>query len=381
MVEDINRFELSDGNKEMTGLYEEIYKLVSHLVANRDKSRFKILKTIILNLCRDPNNEKLRTLKFSNENIRDFLLDSCVCDFVIHILKFTFEDFDGTKTLRLYGEFDKQLFNESYNYLSFLGEEIDLPETNKRTCLGNSSNTQPVDSINEITKSNKSSLQANDSNKPSPSTLDILKNTSNIRIENSQKYDPLPNKPLDIKDILKSTSHMRIKNPDNPQHSNISTLSDYAFVNRNNPPKHGHYNVNESIIPSKDSSDGDLIGKQCLHYTNEFRKKNGLGEVKWDPTIWAVCLPHSRNMATGKEKFSHNGFNARINSLPNGFQSACENIFMCSGGGDIARMAVNGWINSPGHRKNLLSNSTYCAIASYQNNYGEYYVTQIFVNR
>ena len=44
-------------------------------------------------------------------------------------------------------------------------------------------------------------------------------------------------------------------------------------------------------------------------------------------------------------------------------------------------MAVNGWINSPGHKKNLMSNTTHCAIAVYQNNSGAYYFTQIFTRK
>ena len=55
---------------------------------------------------------------------------------------------------------------------------------------------------------------------------------------------------------------------------------------------------------------------------------------------------------------------------------------MCSGyGSAIADMAVNGWINSPGHRKNMLAANTHCAIATYRNVYGEYYLTQIFVRK
>ncbi len=42
-------------------------------------------------------------------------------------------------------------------------------------------------------------------------------------------------------------------------------------------------------------------------------------------------------------------------------------------------MAVEGWINSPGHRKNLLSATTDSAIAVYKNNDGAYYLTQIFM--
>ena len=39
---------------------------------------------------------------------------------------------------------------------------------------------------------------------------------------------------------------------------------------------------------------------------------------------------------------------------------------------------VDGWSDSPGHRKNLLSNTTHCAIASYRTSSGSYYLTRKF---
>ncbi len=44
---------------------------------------------------------------------------------------------------------------------------------------------------------------------------------------------------------------------------------------------------------------------------------------------------------------------------------------------DPCEGAVVGWINSPGHRKNLLSASNICAIAVYCH-YGNFYFTQLF---
>lgn len=41
---------------------------------------------------------------------------------------------------------------------------------------------------------------------------------------------------------------------------------------------------------------------------------------------------------------------------------------------DPVEIAVNGWINSLGHRKNMLSNSNICGIAVYVK-YGRYYFT------
>ena len=88
-------------------------------------------------------------------------------------------------------------------------------------------------------------------------------------------------------------------------------------------------------------------------------------------------------MGDGKVPFGHKGFNDRIKQFPFYYSLACENVFMCQGYSEysIAEMAVNGWINSPGHRKNLLSNTNLCAIATYRTSSGAYYLTQMFARK
>ena len=47
------------------------------------------------------------------------------------------------------------------------------------------------------------------------------------------------------------------------------------------------------------------------------------------------------------------------------------------GHADAVQTAVTGWINSPGHRKNMLATNTVCGIAVYCK-YGHFYFTQLF---
>ena len=62
---------------------------------------------------------------------------------------------------------------------------------------------------------------------------------------------------------------------------------------------------------------------------------------------------------------------------------ACENVFTGFGYREyaVAPAAVNGWINSLGHKKNLLSDTTHCAIATFITIRGEYYLTQMFARK
>lgn len=85
-------------------------------------------------------------------------------------------------------------------------------------------------------------------------------------------------------------------------------------------------------------------------------------------------MEHSKNMAEGKVPVGHAGFNERMRQVPFFVRSFAENVAYNYNCGDAVEVAVKGWINSPGHRKNLLSNSNICGIAVYCH-YGRYYFT------
>ena len=82
-------------------------------------------------------------------------------------------------------------------------------------------------------------------------------------------------------------------------------------------------------------------------------------------------------MAEGKVAFGHDGFNERMQKVPFFVRSFSENVAYNSNCGDPVEVAVKGWINSPGHRKNMLSKSNMCGIGVYVS-YGRYYFTQLF---
>jgi uncharacterized protein YkwD len=124
--------------------------------------------------------------------------------------------------------------------------------------------------------------------------------------------------------------------------------------------------------------DVDRIGKEALKYTNEFRAKHGLPPLKWSQPIANIGKKHSKDMGDGKVPFGHEGFNKRVKEYPVPPQSAAENVAWNSNVSDVARVAVDGWIKSPGHRKNLLSNHTYCGIGVYRNSSNAFYLTQLF---
>jgi uncharacterized protein YkwD len=79
-------------------------------------------------------------------------------------------------------------------------------------------------------------------------------------------------------------------------------------------------------------------------------------------------------MAHGRVPFGHDGFQVRSQKVPFFKRAFAENVAYNMGMGDPVEVAVRGWINSPGHRKNMLSNCNLCGIGVYAYA-GRYYFT------
>ena len=94
---------------------------------------------------------------------------------------------------------------------------------------------------------------------------------------------------------------------------------------------------------------------QILAETNAFRARNGKPALKLDAAISRVSQAWSQRMAdTGT--FEHNP--AFAEQMPAGWRGVAENI----AAGYAASEVVQGWIDSPGHRANLLGSYTHIGI-------------------
>jgi uncharacterized protein YkwD len=86
-------------------------------------------------------------------------------------------------------------------------------------------------------------------------------------------------------------------------------------------------------------------------------------------------------MATGATAFGHDGFEQRIANLTTVFGNipgAAENVAF---GNLDAEQVVNGWIKSPGHRKNMLGDFDRIGIGSAHSSKDPriIYFTQVFI--
>ena len=126
------------------------------------------------------------------------------------------------------------------------------------------------------------------------------------------------------------------------------------------------------------SSIADLE-KAVNQQINQYRASKKLPPLSVDSRITKQARIHSENMASGKVKFSHDGFDGRAKAIAILYQSVAENVAYNMGFSDPVRNAVDGWIKSDGHRKNMEGQFNLTGIGIAKNAKGEYYFTQLFV--
>jgi uncharacterized protein YkwD len=95
----------------------------------------------------------------------------------------------------------------------------------------------------------------------------------------------------------------------------------------------------------------DDFEQEVLRLTNEFREENGLAPLANDSRLNAAAEDWSQTMAVD-DSFVHSALPEQIEEF--GYEPAAwaENI---AGGYPTPESVVNGWINSEGHRANMLS--------------------------
>ena len=118
--------------------------------------------------------------------------------------------------------------------------------------------------------------------------------------------------------------------------------------------------------------------KQILDLTNIIREKHNLGMLSWDPDTAKVAKQHSKEMYE-KQYFAHESpslgdLGDRLKKAKVDYQLAGENIAANYTDGPAA---VEGWLNSKGHREALLEKDfSFLGVGVYQK-----YYTQNFIAR
>jgi uncharacterized protein YkwD len=123
-----------------------------------------------------------------------------------------------------------------------------------------------------------------------------------------------------------------------------------------------------------------FLEQQTHARINAYRSSIGIAGLRWNESIAEQARRHSRDMASGASPFGHDGFDGRMHELVKSvmWTSVAENVFMLLNLPDPAAVAVNGWIDSPGHRQNIEGEYDMTGIGVARAEDGSLYFTQIF---
>lgn len=120
---------------------------------------------------------------------------------------------------------------------------------------------------------------------------------------------------------------------------------------------------------------------KIFELTNEERKKKDAAPLKLNPALSKIARAHSENMAK-QGKTTHTlddkDFDDRVREAGYKFSALAENVGS-GGNGASLEMIMKAWMDSEGHRTNLL-NTDYSesGVGLARDEAGRIYVTQIF---
>jgi len=126
---------------------------------------------------------------------------------------------------------------------------------------------------------------------------------------------------------------------------------------------------------NNNSTPSDSVEAEVHRLVNEHRTGIGLSALEWNETIAVECRQHSEEMAN-TNSLNHDGFNERINKIGEtiSWSWAGENVAY----NYSAEAVVIAWLNSPGHKSNIESNSNLTGVGVAYDG-GTIYFTQIFI--
>ena len=131
---------------------------------------------------------------------------------------------------------------------------------------------------------------------------------------------------------------------------------------------------------TKNASFSDLEG-EILAHVNKYRRSIGLSRLQMNPVITTEAEKHSSNMASKRSGFSHAGFSSRVKRISKELGSVSQSAENVAFGYTSAKDVVNGWLHSPGHKKNIEGSYKLTGIGVAKDRTGTLFFTQLFVTK
>lgn len=128
-----------------------------------------------------------------------------------------------------------------------------------------------------------------------------------------------------------------------------------------------------------DQMNDNAMVNDIVRYVNQYRIQHGLSPLSLNTVLSKAAAQHSLDMAQHKVSFGHDGFEQRMTyarqHIANG-QGGAENVAYNY---KTAKIVVDGWINSSGHRHNILGHYDLTGVGIVRDKLGKPYFTQLFL--
>ena len=202
---------------------------------------------------------------------------------------------------------------------------------------------------------------------------ELVANKTQVKAEDVKKFCDSVNKSVYKKDICSALNSSELKsllekfgcsldknqNTTTPPVENTEPTDKKEPATENNSSNNsGNQNQNNSATEDKNESSVSDYEKRVVELVNEIRVENGLSPLTLNSKLSNVARLKSQDMKD-KNYFSHTSptYGSPFDMMKQfgiSYRSAGENIAM---GYATPEAVVNGWMNSPGHRANILNSS------------------------
>jgi uncharacterized protein YkwD len=130
----------------------------------------------------------------------------------------------------------------------------------------------------------------------------------------------------------------------------------------------------------------ESLEQQCLDEINRVRRRNGLQRLTFSEELLPIARAYSRRMAE-QNFFSHDdpegrSVKERVEEADIKWRMVGENLAYSNGYVNPVAASLHGWMNSPGHRANILApDFNLTAVGVWIREDGTVYFTEIFLKQ
>ena len=236
----------------------------------------------------------------------------------------------------------------------------------------------------------KQVFQPSDISKPIKEFTNIVKNNTQLlkeqieeeqkRLEEEKQLEEQRRLEEEQKKQEEEQRQEQEKNNNTKYNKNNNTSSnDKQVINNNNSGNNNNNNNYQQPVSNGTQTYYQDSARQVLDLINQARAENGLQPLSWNSSIEAAAKTRAPEIVNTFEHIRPNG-QSWSTALNIGYSTAGENI---AAGQPNAQTVVNSWLNSPGHRANIMNadfNQMGVALYYDSNSEYKYHWVQIFTN-